>query len=71
MDPIPATNPPPTGAAPTAGTMYAAAGGAVATVVVGLANSFGHPLDAPTATAIGVLATLAISYLHPDGRQFK
>lgn len=70
-DPTDPNAPPPSGAAPTAGTMYAAAGGAVAVIAVGIAKSFGHDLDAPTAAAIATLVTLGVSYLHPDGRQFK
>ncbi len=63
--------PPPSGPVPTNGLMYSAVGGAFATVASGIASSFGHPMSPEVAAATATLVVVLISYLHPDGLQFK
>lgn len=62
---------PPSGPVPTNGLMYSAIGGAAATVVSGIASSFGHPMSPEVSAGLATLVTVLIAYLHPDGRQFK
>jgi hypothetical protein len=69
-DPVQHSDPPspPTGWKPTSSTYGSAAGGALATVVIGVLKSFGHEVDVLTASALVTLCAAGIGYYFPGGR---
>lgn len=68
MDPIPVQTPAP-GLAPSNSTYASGAGGALATLVIGVLNHFGWNVDSGTAVAIGALCAIGAGYLPASGRR--
>ena len=69
MTPIPVTDAPKAGWAPTPSTYGSSAGGALAVVLCGLAASFNHPLDATTAAALATVCSAGVGYFLSGGRK--